>query len=61
MSPFLQDVSETWFDKSHNAFLDLAVELGILGLISYLTLLAIIARSLWRMPDRSLAAASPAP
>ena len=55
MSPFLQDVSETWFDKSHSAFLDLAVELGILGLIAYLTLLAIIARSLWRMPDRSLA------
>jgi O-antigen ligase len=50
-----QLVGATWWDKSHNFVIDLAVERGIVGLLSYLFLLAIIARSLWRMPDRWLA------
>jgi O-antigen ligase len=55
-SPFLRDnVEDTWYDKSHNFFIDLLVERGIIGLLSYLLLLGVIARSLWRLRDRHLA------
>jgi O-antigen ligase len=54
-SPFLQDTRETWFDKSHNFFIDLLVERGIIGIMAYLVFLGVIARSLWRMADRHLA------
>ena len=55
VSPFLIDSTETWFDKSHNFYLDLLVERGIVGLAAYLLLLGIVVRSLMRLPDRRLA------
>jgi tetratricopeptide (TPR) repeat protein len=54
-SPFLRDTTETWFDKSHNFFIDLLVERGIIGVMAYFLLLGVIARSLWWMADKHLA------
>ena len=36
-----------WYDKSHNAFIDLLVEMGILGVLVFLGVLVIVIR-LWR-------------
>jgi len=56
VSPNLRDnLEDTWFDKSHSFFIDVLVERGVLGLLFYILLLAVIARSLWRMRDRPLA------
>jgi len=56
-SPFLRDnVEDTWFDKSHSFFIDVLVERGVVGFLLYLLLLAVLARSLWRLRDRLLAA-----
>jgi O-antigen ligase len=55
-SPFLREyVEDTWYDKSHNFFIDMLVERGMVGLLAYAILLGIMARSLWRMSDRRLA------
>ena len=54
-SPLLLEPDATWFDKSHNFFIDLLVERGIVGFLAYLALLGVIAVSLWRMPDRRFA------
>ena len=49
-----QDRTETWYDKSHNAYVDLLAEGGVLGLIALVLLALVVARALWRMPDRLL-------
>jgi O-antigen ligase len=49
-----QDRPETWFDKSHNAYIDLAAETGVLGLAAFVVLIVILSRVLWRMPNRFL-------
>lgn len=54
VTPFVATSAETWFDKSHNFFVDLIVERGLIGFLGYCLLLWIIARSLWRMTDRRL-------
>lgn len=36
-------ITEQWFDRSHNAFLDYFVQYGILGLLAYLALIGTIA------------------
>ena len=41
--------SETWFDKSHNAFLEILTETGIIGAIVYVLILAAIALSLYKL------------
>lgn len=45
----------TWYDKSHNAYLDLLAERGIVGALLYLALILVTARSLWLLRDRYLA------
>ena len=45
----------TWYDKSHNAYVDLLVEKGIIGAILFLALAGTIGLSLWKMEDRILA------
>ena len=40
-------MSEEWFDRSHNAYLDYFVQFGIGGLLLYLALLALVARAGW--------------
>jgi O-antigen ligase len=49
-----QDRTETWYDKSHNAYIDLLAEEGVLGLIALVLLALTVTRALWRMPDRFL-------
>lgn len=41
-------IVEQWFDRTHNAFLDYAVQFGFAGLALYLALLAIFTREAWR-------------
>jgi O-antigen ligase len=55
VSRFLENPSETLFDKSHNAYIDLLAERGILGALLFLVLLGAIIRSLWWLPDHRLA------
>ena len=45
----------TWYDKSHNAYLDLLAEKGIVGAVLFLVLIVVTARSLWLLKDRYLA------
>jgi O-antigen ligase len=45
-------ISEQWFDRSHNAFLDYAAQYGIGGLILYLALISIFFMSAWRLGRR---------
>jgi len=45
----------TWYDKSHNAYLDLLAEKGIAGALLYLVLIVVTARSLWLLKNRYLA------
>ncbi|MBI2446211.1 MAG: O-antigen ligase family protein [Parcubacteria group bacterium] len=40
---------ETWFDKPHNAFLEILTETGIVGAIAYVLVLAAIALSLYKL------------
>lgn len=43
-------ISEEWFDRSHNAFLDYAAQYGVFGLLLYLALIgsfAVVAKRLW--------------
>lgn len=40
--------SEMWFDRAHNKILDLLVEVGIVGLISYLSIFFLALHSLWK-------------
>ena len=42
-------MSEEWFDRSHNAYLDYFVQFGIGGLLLYLALIALVARAGWRL------------
>ncbi len=55
LSPFLQDTTETWYDKSHNYWIDLLVERGAIGVMAFLLVLWVIAGNLWKMKDRRLA------
>jgi O-antigen ligase len=54
-SPNLENNADTLFDKSHNYYIDLLVDRGILGLLAYVLLLGVVARSLYRMANRRLA------
>jgi len=45
--------SETWFDRSHNMLLDVMVAQGIIGLISYLAILAVALYLIFRMAKRN--------
>jgi O-antigen ligase len=45
-------ISEQWFDRSHNAFLDYAVQYGIGGLLLYLALIATFITSAMRFARR---------
>lgn len=54
-APDFRDRTATWYDKTHNAYLDLLAEGGLLGLGAFLALAAVVVRSLWRMTDRPLA------
>lgn len=42
---------EPWFDRAHNIFLDWGIAGGILGLLSYLSLYAVLLWLLWRRSD----------
>jgi len=42
-------MTEEWFDRSHNAYLDYFVQFGIGGLLLYLALIALIIRVGWRL------------
>ncbi|MBU6214888.1 O-antigen ligase family protein [Patescibacteria group bacterium] len=51
-------ISEQWFDRSHNAFLDYAAQYGIGGLLLYLGLIIAFfttAGRLWRQGERRIA------
>lgn len=39
---------EPWFDRSHNIFFDWLIHAGILGLLSYLSILGVFFWTLWR-------------
>ncbi len=41
-------VLEPWFDRAHNIFLDWSIAGGLLGLLSYLGLYAILVYSIWK-------------
>jgi tetratricopeptide (TPR) repeat protein len=45
----------TWYDKSHNAYLDLLVEEGVFGAILFSAVVAFVIKTLWQMEDRRLA------
>ncbi len=47
--------SETWYDKTHNYYLDLLVEKGLAGVLAFLALVFAVVGSLRRLPDRSMA------
>ncbi len=52
-------IQEQWFDRSHNAFLDYAVQYGVLGFVLYALLIAsffVAARRFSRKGDRETAA-----
>ena len=40
---------ETWFDKPHNAFLEILTETGIIGAAAYFLILAVIALTLYKL------------
>jgi tetratricopeptide (TPR) repeat protein len=54
-TPFLEAATSMWFDKSHNFFLDLLIERGVIGVLLYFLLLGVIVKRLWRLADRRLA------
>jgi tetratricopeptide (TPR) repeat protein len=45
----------TWWDKTHNQFIDLLVERGVVGALLYLLLIWACVITLWRMTNRFLA------
>jgi len=45
-------LSEEWFDRSHNAFLDYLVQFGVFGLLLYLALIGALVRFGWRLAVR---------
>src|SRR5207247_5368353 len=45
----------TWYDKSHSAFIDLAVEGGIAGILLFAFVVVTMARGLQALRDRPLA------
>jgi O-antigen ligase len=44
----------TWWDKTHNQFVDMLVERGIVGVLLYLLLVSACVRTLWHMTNRFL-------
>jgi len=42
----------TWWDKSHNSYVDLLVEKGLVGFALFLGLIGILARTLWQLKTR---------
>jgi O-antigen ligase len=49
-------LQNTWYDKSHNAYLDLLAERGAFGGALFLALVIWTAKSLWLLGDKRLAA-----
>ncbi|MFH1462551.1 MAG: O-antigen ligase family protein [bacterium] len=47
--PKLPPTGDLWYDRVHNVFLDTAIHSGILGLLSYLSIFAIAAFSLFKV------------
>jgi O-antigen ligase/Flp pilus assembly protein TadD len=45
--PYLYPV-ESWFDRSHNAFLDILVNTGLMGFLAYLSIFVLSFYYLWR-------------
>ncbi|HRY52406.1 MAG TPA: O-antigen ligase family protein [Candidatus Portnoybacteria bacterium] len=39
---------ESWFDRAHNAFLDVLINTGLIGLLSYLAIFVLAFWSMWR-------------
>jgi len=54
-NPDFTEYEVTWYDKSHNWFVDLAAEKGVLGCGLYLIVIGAICLGLWRMESRLLA------
>lgn len=44
--------SETLFDRAHNMFVEVLVTMGLIGLVSYVALFAVILKSLWRLKEK---------
>ncbi len=42
---------EPWFDRAHNIFLDWGVSAGVFGLLSYLSLYALLLWSVWKVAN----------
>jgi tetratricopeptide (TPR) repeat protein len=55
--PDLSDGARTWYDKSHNVYLDLLCEKGLVGAALFLIIMLLTARSMLRVKDRQLAIA----
>src|SRR3989344_8673991 len=47
-NPSLYD-QEPWFDRSHNIIFDWLINAGVIGLLSYLAIFAILLKSVWRL------------
>jgi len=54
-NPRFTESRTTWYDKSHNAYIDLLAEKGIIGVAFFVSLVISLARALRRVPDRRLA------
>ncbi|TSC67135.1 MAG: Lipid A core--O-antigen ligase-like protein [Parcubacteria group bacterium Gr01-1014_72] len=44
---------EQWFDRTHNIFLDWLISAGVLGLLAYLSLFAVLLYYVWRSRETS--------
>lgn len=42
-------ISEEWFDRTHNAYLDYFVQFGVFGVLLYLALIIVFVRAGWRL------------
>jgi hypothetical protein len=49
---FLPQYNEVWFDRAHNIFVDTLVDMGILGLLAYLSLFGTAIYMVWRVAKR---------
>ncbi len=49
-----ENLGEIWFDRAHNYFIDTLVEVGFLGLLAWLVMLFLLARTFVRASKRGL-------